>query len=279
MANSTKPPKGALITGLVLLVLSFGGCGAFAWGFSSIGSAISDAGDTRPLGSEIRFTSDNAVGAIVVASTGSLCSATDSAGADVTLEEPSWSVGSTTTENQETLDEIRFFDTREGETYSVICNGSDSTTTTSGGEFTVVRMPDFPGGLGGLLIALLGGPILGGILFLIGIILILVGLVSRSKWRKRNAAPGGPSGFDPHSGTVPPPPGSSLPPPPASTQPGAPAPGFQPGGGAPGAVPPAAPGAVPPPAPGGPPPGPVQQPPPPPPPPGPGQPPPPPASY
>lgn len=277
MANSTKPPKGALITGLVLIVLSFGGCGAFAWGISSLGGAVSDIGDSESFGTEIRFRSDNSVGAMILATRGGICRATDSAGAEVTLESSSWDV-STTTEDDVTLDEVSFFETEEGETYTVTCVASDSApTTTTTGSFTVVRMPNFPGGLGGLLAALLGGPILGGILFLLGLILVIVGLVSRSKWRKRNAAPGGPPGFDPHSGGTPPPPGSTLPPPPGGTQPPAAAPGFQPGGGVPGAPPPPGPGQPFPPAPGQVPPAPGQVPPPPP---GPGQqPPPPPASY
>jgi hypothetical protein len=226
VANGTKPPKGALITGIVLLVLSLGGCGAFGWGVTSAVGALADIGDAEPWGSPVRFRSETGDGALVVSTQRALCRVSDSSGADVPLDTLSWDFS--TTQDGQTLDDARSFDTVQGETYEVICDASDSAATAGTGSYVVVRAPSFPGGLGGMLTALIAGPIVGGLLFLIGAILVIVGLVQRSRWKKRTgggAAFAGPPGSapppPPPGGTAPPPPpgGTAPPPPPGSAPP------------------------------------------------------------
>lgn len=240
VANGTKPPKGMLIAGIVLLVLSLGGCGVFAWGLTSLIGTVDDIGDVEPFGGTIRFTAQTDTGALLISTQGARCDVVDSSGAAVPLDSVSWDVS--TTQDGQQLDDARTFDTTEGETYEVTCDASDSALGAArDGSFVVVRLPSFPGGVGGLLASLLVGPIAGGLLFLLGLILFIVGLVRRSRWRKRGG-PGTPAPYLPPGGGAPPAPGAAMPPPPGGT---APPPYAQPG-----AMPPP-PGGAPPPSPGG----------------------------
>lgn len=210
--NGTKPPKGWLITGIVLLLLALAGCGGGALGCRSFVSEIQDLvdqGGRIPDGGTSRFTAHSSVGAILATRSDTTCRGEDDQGGEMKLNAPSSTTEGTFQTNDVTFRLRYIFDTVEGRTYSVTCTSPEAT-----GEFLVVPFPGF-----GSLFAGLGG-VAGGILaFVIGVICVIVGLVKRSGWRKRNATQvvSGPE--------------TMTPPPPGGFQPGAGQPGgLQPGG-------------------------------------------------
>lgn len=274
MADGPKPPKGALITGIVLLVLSLAACGAGGAGcvsfISTITDTLSEAG-TTPLGEEFAFDSTGSTAVVFATSTDVTCDGVDSSGSPIEFNDPG-GVSASGTSGGENYELAYTFDSREGERYRVLCESG----AVGEGSYTVFNIPSLSGlGLG---TAGIGS---GVVLFVLGAIFLIVGLVRRSGWKKRTQ--GAMAGAGAFAGSVPPPPGGSYPPPPggagaspagwSATPPAAPAP--------PPPGPPAAPPQAPPPPPAGPPPAPPAGPPPappaaPPPPPGGAQPPPPP---
>lgn len=256
MADGAKAPRGLLIAGVVLLVLALGGCG---YGCTSFVGFIGDLTDVAegssavPLGSPTTLEAggtDNAL--ILTTSTSAVCEVSDSSGADVALQEPG--TGTTGTIDRSSGAPLEFqysFETTEGETYQILCVDDFE----GSGEYAVV-----PFNLGRIVTGFAGIGI-GALLFIIGTILLIVGLVQRSKWKKRQVPgspmggyspppPGGASGYgqpgqgygqpgqgygQPPSGyPTPPPPGGPIPPPPGG--PTAPPPGGP-------TAPPPAPGA------------------------------------
>ena len=244
--DPNKPPKGLLITGIVLLVLGLGGCGYGCTNFVGFIDDIADVASgssTTAYGQTAPLQSDAGGAVILTSSPDAQCEVVDDSGNQVTLQEPSAGTsGSIDTTSGETLDLQYFFDTDSGVTYQVTCqDGLEG----GNGEFVVVGF-DISKIVTGFV-----GLGAGALFFIIGLILLIVGLVQRSRWKKRQG-PGAPMGA----------PGGYSPPPPGGYG------GYSPTGGAP------APGPMPPP-PGGTPPPPMQTPPPgpgapPPPPPGPG---------
>jgi hypothetical protein len=230
MADTSKAPKGWLIAGIILLLLSLGGCGIAVAGVAALGSVVDDIADTTSMGDAFVFDSESDAGAAVLLTQSAECIGEDSSGASVTFETVG---GNITVDNGgETFNEVLTFDTVDGERYTVACGLEGET-----GSFTVLKVPGFLGmGIAGLALSLLGF-VAGGLFFVLGLIFFIVGLVKRSKWKKNNVAGGGPA-----TGYAPPAPGGSVPP--------APGGGFAPpppGGGY--APPPAAPATQPPPTP------------------------------
>lgn len=254
MADSTKAPKGALITGLVLLLLSFGGCGYGCVSFAGFATDVADAIDsasTTPLNQPTRLTATSEA-AVILTSTGTArCRVTDDRGAEVTLQDPGAGTDGSLTVNGETLDLSSAFETTEGRTYEVICGDEAGTLTGSYAVAPIPALSTLAIGFGGL-----GG---GVVLFLLGAIFLIVGLVKRSKWKKQRDA-GGFSGGGPAQGYAPPPPGTGAVPPPPGGGFTPPAPGQAPPPPMPPQTP--APGQTPPPAQPTPPPAPGQTPPP-----------------
>ena len=255
MADGPKAPKGFLIAGVICLVLALGGCATGIVGVTTIAGVASDIATTTPFGERTSFTAANDTGALVLLTQEADCTGTDGSGNDISFEVPG---GTFTAEaNGESFNAAKTFDTVEGESYELSCGGESAST----GSFTVLKLPAFPGGIAGLAGAILGGFLGGGLLFLLGVIFVIVGLVKRSGWKKRNgpgapmmaaggAVPPPPGGFvPPPGGAVPPPPGGyappqqggTVPPPPSSTPPAYGAPS----GPAPQAPPPAPPSAPP----------------------------------
>ncbi len=244
MADGTTAPKGALITGLVLLLLAFGGCGYGCVSgvglFSDVADAISSA-NTTPLNqpTTLRATGDN--GLILTSSSSALCAVRDPNGNDVSIQEPGAGTTGTLEVDGQQLDLSFVFDTTPGTTYDVICGDEAGTST---GEYAVAPIPSL-GAVGGLFAGIAGG--FG--LFILGAIFLIVGLVKRSKWKKNHTGSpgngmGGPAGY-----AAPPAPGAVMPPPPGSVSPGAaPPPPMPPAPTAPQppAGPPPMPGAAPP---------------------------------
>lgn len=232
MADSTKAPKGALIAGVVLLLLSFGGCGIGCVSFTGfIGDLanVVEGTNSTPMGTPTQLRAEGDAAVILTSTSSATCQAQDSGGNAVTLDEPgAGTTGTVETTDGVSLDFAYSFDTDANETYDVVCTDEISG---SGGEYVVVPFPGFSKiatGLGGL-----GG---GFVLFLLGVIFLVVGLVKRSRWKKSGM--GGPAmaGSAPQ-GFAPPPPGGAVPPPPGG--------GFTPP--APGQAPPPLPQSTPPP--------------------------------
>jgi len=241
MADKTKPPKGLLVTGIVLIALSLVGCGGGCVSFVGFASDLTDRAeeaDRVAFADQTTFTASGEAAIVLVSDPSATCIGQDEDSQPIDFEDP----GANTTGEIDTGSgpalELKYgFDTEEGRTYIVSC-GSE---TGADGEFMVFAFPGFTKLLTGL-----GGVVGGGIFFVIGVIFLIVGLVKRSKWKKNNQGVFTP----PAAGYAPAPAGGSPPPPSGGFTPPPPAPGAPP-------VPPAAPPASPtqpPPAPGTPPP-------------------------
>ncbi len=210
MADGTKPPKGALIAGLVMLALSLAACGAGGAGCASfvndIASLASETGSSA-FGSPVEFTATSGNGAIVMSTTSDLqCTGEDASGSPISFSAPPSGSSGSLDSGSETYNLEQFFETTEGTTYTVTCEGASSFS--SDGRYLVVPFPGF--GSLGLGAAGIG---LGMVLAVLGLIFLIVGLVRRSSWKKRNAAP---AAYAPQAGYAPPPGGGGYPPPPAA---------------------------------------------------------------
>lgn len=254
-----KAPKTAIIVGLVLLLLSLGSC---VFGGATLSSTVTDVRDalneaeSQPAGTVVSV--ENAEGLIMIFGDREdmVCEVLDQNGnkvnGDVDSAGPGTEVTSSGTEFF-----LEGFEARIENSYRITCGkGLEQ------GKFLVVNIPNLRAALSG--VAGLG---FGFLLFVLGWIFLIVGLIKRGKW-KRSHRPDGPQGHTPSQ----PPPGQAWNAPSGSV-PGPPPPGGlstppAPGGyGGPGSFPGGAPPSYPP-QPG------YQQPPVPPPPPGaPGQPP------
>ena len=263
MADATKAPKGFLIAGLVSILLAFGGCGYGCVSVVGVGSDLVDAlTNTQPvaIGTSTTLSSSTEFAAIATTSSAT-CTVQDDSGSSVSLDSPPTGSDFTLDVNGQTYEVRYWFDAQEGTSYEVSC--SDEISGATGGEYIVGSVPSLTG-----LVTGASAVIAGFVLFLLGVIFLIVGLVKRSRWKKNrgdSASFGGPTPGAPPApggyGAPPPAPGGyGGPPPMPGAPPGGPTPPPAPG------APPPAPGA-PPPAPGAPPPAPPgqQQPPPPPP--------------
>ncbi len=206
MANGTKAPKGALIAGLVLIMAGFAGCGYGCVSFFGIIGDVSDAissANTTPLNSPTTLVATGEAGILLTSDSSARCLVNDPSGSEVTIQEPGAGTSGTLEVGGERLELAYYFETTVGTTYDVICGDEAGTTS---GSYAVAPIPSFDG-VGGIFT----GGISGVVLFFIGLILLIVGLVQRSKWKKnRPMAP--PGGFTPAGGVAPP--GGAVPPPP-----------------------------------------------------------------
>lgn len=245
MADRTSAPKGALISGLVLILLAFGGCGYGCTTFVGFASELVDTLDgvgTTPVGQPTTFTATGDAAMIFTTSAATDCRV-DGPGT-IELQGPPAGTDSNVELDGRSLTFRYVFETDQGSEYRVLCGDEISGGE---GEYIVAPFPGFSRLLTGL-----AGLGVGALFFLIGAILVIVGLVRRSKWKKQQ---GGGYGPPPSGGYGPPPSGGYGPPP---SGPGAPPPGMPPPPGAqpPGSpLPPPAGGAPPMPPPAGPPPG------------------------
>jgi hypothetical protein len=219
MADGTKAPKGALIAGLVFILLAFGGCGygcVSLTGFvGDIGDAI-DSANTTPLNTATTLRATGEAGIILTSDSTAVCLVADPSGAEVTVDEPAAGTSGTLDVNGETLDLAYTFETVAGTTYDVVCGDEAGTLT---GNYAVAPIPGL-GKLGGIA----AGAAAGFVFFFIGLLLVIIGLVKRSKWKKNRGVvgtppPGGFTAPPPPGGAVPPPPGGGLPPQPGAAPP------------------------------------------------------------
>ncbi len=206
MADGTKAPKGALITGLVLILLAFGGCG---FGCVSLSGFVGDVGDaidsanTTPLNTPTSLRATGEAAIILTSDSSAVCLVADPSGADVKVDEPGAGTSGSLDVNGETLDLSYTFETTAGTTYDVICGDEAGTLT---GNYAVAPIPGL-GKLGGIA----AGAGAGIFFFLLGLLFVIIGLVKRSKWKKNQNSFGGPP---PGGFTAPPPPGGAAPTPP-----------------------------------------------------------------
>ncbi len=253
MADGTSPPKGWLIAGFVLLALSLASCGAGGFAcsrfVSDLGNAASESGSSA-FGEVTTFSASSDVGGLVLATSANPdCVGEDSQGRSISFNSPGAGTSGTVTSGQNSYDLAYSFDTIEGESYTIVCEGGGSSSAS--GRYLVITVPS----LGSVGVGI-GGFFSGAFLALLGVISLIVGLVRRSGWKKRNggavpaanyAAPA-PGGFaPPPPGGIAPPTGDGYPPVPGAVPP---APGAPPAAPTP---PPAAPPAAPPPPPAAPP--------------------------
>ncbi len=254
MADQNKAPKGLLITGIVLLVLALGGCGYGCTSFVNFASDIADVADDAgltPLGTETSFRATGDTSIILSTQSNTFCEGERSDGSPIEFDAPAESTTANIDIDGRNFDLAYEFDTDAGEDYVVRCGDE----LQSSGEYVVVSfdLSKIVTGFAGLGI--------GAVLFFIGLILLIVGLVRRSKWKKNRPTAGvGPSPYGgvPGAPTPPPPggpvqPGGYTPPPPAMTPPPMSPPPMTPPPGTPPPMPPA-PGTPAPPAPATPPP-------------------------
>lgn len=249
--KESKPPKGWLITGMILMLLAFSSCGVGGVSCVSFASSFADilsGASTVALGETTRLDAASSTGVVVSSSAEVVCEGEDENGNQVSFAEPSAGSTGTVTSGGENLDFLYSFDTDPGMSYTVICAGSEF----SEGQYAVASFPGFEKiGVG------LAGIFSGLFLTFLGIIFLIVGLVKRSKWKKRQSGmvagpPAAASGM-PSSGVAPPPmPGAAQAPVSEAPRIEAPAPWMPDTPSLPTATPPPMPG-TPPPMPGAPP--------------------------
>ena len=236
MADHDRPPKGLLITGIVVLLLGVGGCGFGGFtGARLINELTSSVSNTEPnaFGEAFVFTATG-VAALVVTSERGLCEATDGSGARVELSDAPDGLNPNLGGGEADYTGGFSMKTVDGRSYEVICNGPNVD-----GTFLVVPLPGGVAGIVGSVGSLFGG----GLLILLGISLTIGGLIAQSRWKKRT----GLGGSAAQTGVVPIPTGivtrGEPPPPIPPSVPGAPSAPSVPGApGAPGApIPPGAP--------------------------------------
>ncbi|MFV0317689.1 MAG: hypothetical protein ACK5O2_12110 [Microthrixaceae bacterium] len=213
IASPAKPkPKGALIAALVFLVLGIAGCG---YGAAKIVPFFSDAVEfftdldqvarVTPMGEPITFTSAGTDG-IALLSGEAVCTG-ESAGGDVRFQ-PYESFGSTTSFELGgvSMDGYILFSTESGSEYTITCGSAGS------GSYVATTAPNFLiDGATGLATGF-GAGLFGGFCILVAIILLIVGLVQRSGWKKRNQGfqGGPPPGMPGQPAQVPPAPGQGA---------------------------------------------------------------------
>ncbi len=237
MADKASPPKGWLIAGFILLALSLASCGAGGFAcsrfISDLGNAASESGSSA-FGEQSTFTASSDTGGLVLSTSANPdCVGEDSKGNPISFNDPGTTSGSVSS-GETTYDLAYGFDTVAGETYNIVCDGPSGG---SSGRYLVITVPSF-GAVGLGVSGIFGGAFMA----LLGVIFLIVGLVRRSSWKKRNAQgvpPAGGYGVPPAGGYAPPPGQPGAMPPPAAPPPPAP----------PVAPPPAPPTAPPPPAP------------------------------
>lgn len=254
-----RAPRGALLTGVVFLVISMAGCG---FGAVKVGSTINEARKSvknsamNPSGSVVSIEGDGGLALAFGTRSDMRCEVRDDNGNEVLDNFDG--VNAQFNDNDRNYYLIRGFTAKAGVSYQVMCWDD-----LADGDFAVVKIPDLKPAVSGL-----AGFGVGAVCFLIGGVFLIVGLVRRGKWKRSHRDR--PTSHDGPMTGVPPAPGAGMQAPPPSGYDSFPTPGV--GGTAPPPPMPGGPGpgaaqTTPPPMPGGPGPGAAQTTPPPPPPP------------
>ena len=220
MADRINPPKGWLIASLIFLILSMGGCATGGVGLVSFGSKISDSVQNSTATAYGQTSSLEATGSkvLILTTTSDVqCQVRDAqTRGTVPLDDAPDNFSGSIDSNGRSYRLRYVFDSNKGQRFQAVCSGADA------GAYALIP---FPSGVLGLLPSLAGIG-LGILFFVLAVIFLIVGLIVRSRWKKRNAAGGapmGPGGYVP----PPPPPGYGTPqpapgygPPPSQLPPG-----------------------------------------------------------
>ena len=178
-----RPPKGALITGIVLLLLALSSCGVGGLSCVSFGTSFADiltGASTVSLGETTSLDAASSTGVVLSTSADVVCEGEDENGSKVSFAEPSTGSTGEISSGSDTFTFVYSFDTNPGSSYQVVCKGSEF----SEGQYAVASFPGF-GKLGVGVTGLLSGFFL----TFLGLIFLIVGLVKRSRWKKRQAGP------------------------------------------------------------------------------------------
>lgn len=212
MASVTtqKPkPKGALIAALVFLVLGIAGCGygaartvPYISDLVDFASDLDSVGRMASMGEEVTFTSSGTDG-IALLSGEAVCEGEGPSGSVTFQGYEAFGPGTTVELGGVQMNGYILFDTESGADYRIRCGDASSS-----GSYTATTAPSFlidgaPGFLGGI-----GAGLAGAFFVFLSIILLIVGLVQRSSWKKKqNQAPPTTPGY----GSAPPAPGQGAP--------------------------------------------------------------------
>jgi hypothetical protein len=178
-----RPPKGALITGIVLLLLALSSCGVGGLSCVSFASSFADiltGASTVALGETTSLEAESSTGVVASTSVDVVCEAEDENGSRVTFAEPTTGSNGEFTSGSDTFTFVYSFDTNPGSSYQVVCAGSEF----SEGQYAVASFPGF-----GKLGVGFAGFLSGFFLTFLGLIFLIVGLVKRSRWKKRQVGP------------------------------------------------------------------------------------------
>lgn len=212
MANviAQKPkPKGALIAALVLLLLGIAGCGFAAAKsvpyISDLVDFVSDldqVGRIVPMGQEVSFDSSGSDG-VAILSQEAVCTGEGPSGSVTFQGYEAFGPGTTVELGGVQMSGYILFDIESGSEYTIRCGDASSS-----GSYIATTAPSFlvngaPGFLGGIVAGAAGG-----FFVFLSIILLIVGLVQRSSWKKKqNQGFATPAGYGAPTQQVPPAPG------------------------------------------------------------------------
>lgn len=180
---TARPPKGSLITGIILLLLALSSCGVGGLSCVSFGTSFTDiltGASTVALGETTNLDAASSTGVVVSTSADVVCEGEDENGSKVSFAEPSTGSTGEISSGSDSYTFVYSFDTNPGSSYNVVCAGSEF----SEGQYAVASFPGF-GKLGVGVTGLLSGFFL----TFLGLIFLIVGLVKRSRWKKRQAGP------------------------------------------------------------------------------------------
>lgn len=187
-AVSTKKPKGALIAALVFLLLGIGGCGyavarvvPFVGDLVDFVADLDQFGDVVPMGEETSFTANGTKG-VALLSNEAVCTGDGPSGSVSFEAYEAFGTGTNVELNGQNIEGFILFDTETGADYTLRCGDA-----TSGGSYIATTAPSFivegaPGFLGGI-----GAGFAGAFFVLLALILLIIGLVQRSSWKKKQA--------------------------------------------------------------------------------------------
>ena len=180
---TARPPKGSLITGIILLLLALSSCGVGGLSCVSFASSFADiltGASTVALGETTSLEAESSTGVVATTSVDVVCEAEDENGSRVTFAEPTTGSNGEFTSGSDTFTFVYSFDTNPGSSYNVVCAGSEF----SEGQYAVSSFPGF-----GKLGVGFAGFLSGFFLTFLGLIFLIVGLVKRSRWKKRQVGP------------------------------------------------------------------------------------------
>ncbi len=204
ITKSNSKPKGALITALVFFLLGLGGCGygaargiPFITDLVDYVSELDNFATTVPMGESASFTSSGTEGLILL--TGEAVCTGSGPGGDVRFDAyESFGPGTTVEINNANIDGYILFDTETGDDYEITCGSRGS------GQFIATTAPTFlVDGAPALVGAVFSG-LAGVFLVFLSFIFLIVGLVQRSSWKKKNrGSPAAPYGSAPPAPAAP----------------------------------------------------------------------------